>query len=106
MQAEYVEIKRLVRDREQAMQDGNKCEQLVTRTECVDDDYTPPADEPISAFDCGFADGIAGTLNGDTPQSMWSLELLAKAKLPTSLEEVATEYHNPSEPWEKKMTRK
>src|SRR3546814_13715151 len=46
MQAEYVEIKRLVRDREQAMQDGNKCEQLVKRTECVDDDYTPPADEP------------------------------------------------------------
>src|SRR3546814_2415552 len=36
MQAEYVEIKRLVRDREQAMQDGNKCAQLVTRTECVD----------------------------------------------------------------------
>src|SRR3546814_3704971 len=87
------------------MQDGNKCAQLVTRTECVDDDYTPPADEPIIAFDCGFADGIDGTLSGDTPQSMWSLELLATAKLATSLEDVATEYRYPPESWEPKLRR-
>src|SRR3546814_10616602 len=87
------------------MQDGNKCAQLVTRTECVDDDYSPPADEPIIAFDCGFADGIDGTLSGDTPQSMWSLELLATAKLATSLEDVATEYRYPPESWETKLRR-
>src|SRR3546814_803935 len=81
------------------------CAQLVTRTECVDDDYTPPADEPIIAFDCGFADGIDGTLSGDTPQSMWSLELLATAKLATSLEDVATEYRYPPESWEPKLRR-
>src|SRR3546814_9490035 len=56
-------------------------------------------------FDCGFADGIDGTLSGDTPQSMWSLELLATAKLATSLEDVATEYRYPPESWEPKLRR-
>src|SRR3546814_15601319 len=60
MQAEYVEIKRLVRDREQAMQDGNKCAQLDGRNECVDDDYTPPADNQKHSFDCSLEDGING----------------------------------------------
>src|SRR3546814_15237710 len=87
------------------MQDGNKCAQLVTRTECVDDDYTPPADAPIIAFDCGFAAGIDGTLSGDTPQPMWSLALLATAKLATSLEDVAPEYRHPPESWEPKLRR-
>src|SRR3546814_10943508 len=53
----------------------------------------------------GFADGIDGTLSGDTPQSMWSLELLATAKLATSLEDVATEYRYPPESWEPKLRR-
>src|SRR3546814_5041079 len=95
----------MVKGAEQAIQDDKKIAQFVLRTEVGVYDYTPPAVEPIIAFDCGFADGIDGTLSGDTPRSMWSLELLATAKLATSLEDVATEYRYPPESWEPKLRR-
>lgn len=102
---EYVAIKQLIRDRNKEMQDVDKCAQLTTRSDyCEDDNYTPAADEPVVAFDCGFSDGIDGTMSeGETPQSRWSRELLDTAKLSVALEDTATEYGYPAAVWERKL---
>lgn len=93
MQAEYLAIKRLVHERQQAARSQQG------------EDAEPLPDEPVIAFDCGFTDGIDGALEGDNPQSLWSQELLATAKLATSLEDVATQYGYPDEAWKPKLQR-
>lgn len=96
VRTEYLAIKSLVGEREQAMRD-----------QYDDPDPAPAAasDEPDVAFDCGFTDGIDGTLEGNTPQSLWSLELLETAKLASSLEYIATKYGYPDEAWKPKLRR-